>query len=103
MPHHPAPNDRDAGTPAARRGEGKPRRPAAGRAALRRERERTADILHNTVCQELTGICLMASAAARQLHPVCPEASEKLQEIARLLQGAGTGLQEFVRTLRPGG
>ena len=71
------------------------------RAALQRERQRVAEALHNNICQELTGICLMANAAARDYHVRCPEAEQKLKELARLIQRAGAGLQEFVHTLRP--
>ena len=78
------------------------RKPAtSARAVLRRERQRVAQTLHNGVCQELTGICLMASAAAGDYRVRCPEAEQKLREIARLVQRAGAGLQEFVHTLRP--
>ncbi len=71
-----------------------------GQAALRRERQRVAQTLHDTVCQELTGLSLMATVAARRYQTVCPEAQEELRKIAALLQRAGVDLGEFVNTLR---
>lgn len=83
----------------------KPRKPAATtpRATLRRERQRVAQVLHNTLSQELTGIGLMASAAARQHREDCPAAEEKFREIAALVQRAGVGLREFVASLHAEG
>lgn len=79
----------------------KKRRPLSARAAVRRERLRVAEVLHNTICQELTGIGLMASAAARRLPVDQGEVDQALREVSALVQRAGRGLQEFVRTLRP--
>lgn len=70
------------------------------RATLQRERQRVADVLHNTVCQELTGICLLASAASHEYRSVSPAAAEKLMELAGMIQCAGVGLHEFLRVLR---
>ena len=106
----PAPEESPAesagpGTPAKKRvgadAKGPRRRPPSARAAVLRERRRVAAALHKTVCQELTGIGLMASAAARRLHADHPEAEAALREIAALVQHAGKGLQGFIRSLRP--
>lgn len=93
-------------TPDAPDGPTPPRVTAVRRArrrspALTRERARVAEALHNTICQELTGIGLMASAAARQHHATCPEAEQQFRELADLIQRSGAGLRDFVRTLRP--
>ena len=96
LPAKPTP-PAEARTPAK-----KPRpRPPSARAAVLRERRRVAEALHNTICQELTGIGLMASAAAHRLHANHPEAEATLREIAALVQHAGKGLQGFIRSLRP--
>lgn len=101
------PTSPDPGTPARKRvhapAKGPRRPPPSARVAVLRERQRVATALHNTICQELTGIGLMANAAARRLHADHPEADATLREIAALVQQAGKGLQEFIRKLRPEG
>ncbi|MBV9128449.1 MAG: hypothetical protein JO117_10220 [Verrucomicrobia bacterium] len=75
-------------------------------AALRRERRRIAQALHDTVCQELTGIGLLVNAAAYRYRALSPEAEQKLREIAELIQRASTTLSQFTQALRgppPGG
>ena len=78
-----------------------PRNPKAntGPAALRQERRRLAQLLHNTVCQELTGICFLAGAAAHQHAGSDPAVGRKFEEIADLVQRAGASLAEIVHEL----
>lgn len=82
--------------PKAPKARTKPAKPSA----LQRERQRVAKALHDTVCQELTGICLMAMAAAREHHADCPAAEQKFRELAGLIRNAGAGLTEFVHALK---
>ena len=67
--------------------------------ALRQERQRVAQLLHNTVCQELTGVCFLAGAAAHKHGGCDPEAGRKFGEIADLVQRAGAHLAEIVHDL----
>ena len=86
-----------------------PRKPTAGprltssTAALRRERRRLAQRLHNTICQELTGVCFLAGAAAHKHGGPDTEAGRKFGEIADLIQRAGAGLAEIVHDLNRSG
>ena len=73
--------------------------PAPSASALRRERQRLAQLLHNTVCQELTGVCFLAGAAAHKHGGPETEAGRKFGEIADLIQRAGAGLAEIVHDL----
>ncbi len=81
-----------------------PSRPAKGEnpalpATVEQERQRLARLLHDTVCQELTGICFLAGAAAHQHGGAGTDAGRKFAEIAELLQRAGAGLAEIVHGL----
>ena len=67
--------------------------------AVGRERQRLAQLLHNTVCQELTGICFLAGAAAQRHGAIDTDAARKFEEIADLVQRAGARLAEIVRGL----
>ncbi len=68
-------------------------------AAVRQERQRVAQLLHGTVCQELTGICFLAGAAAHKHGAADPEIGRKFAEIADLVQQAGARLAEIVHGL----
>jgi signal transduction histidine kinase len=68
--------------------------------AVRDERLRLAQLLHDTICQELAGICLSANASAHQFRSECPEAEEKLKEIAEQIRRAGCKLQDLMRSLQ---
>ncbi len=59
-----------------------------------------AQRLHDTVCQELTGIGFLAAAAAHQHHGRDPQAEAQFHEIADLIQKAGAHLAEIVHELR---
>ena len=66
------------------------------------EKVRLAQRLHDTVCQELTGIGFLAAAAAHQNHRGNPRVEQQFQEIADLIQRAGAQLAEIVHELRAG-
>ena len=51
--------------------------------------------LHDTICQEPTGIGLMVGAMANQRRSTCPETERQLQEIAALVKHAGVALGEL--------
>ena len=59
-----------------------------------------AQRLHDTVCQELTGIGFLAVAAAHQHRGRDPQVEAQFREIADLVQSAGAHLVEIVRGLR---
>ena len=73
----------------------RPRSPTA----ITQERQRIAQLLHNTLCQELTGVCFLAGAAAHKHGTVDVEAAKKFAEIADLVQQAGAHLAEIVHEL----
>ena len=60
-----------------------------------------AQRLHDTVCQELTGIGFLAAAAAHQHRAGDPRVEQQFREIADLIQRAGAHLAEIVHELRP--
>ncbi len=66
---------------------------------VEQERQRLARLLHDTVCQELTGVCFLAGAAAHQHGGAGTEAGRKFEEIAEMLQRAGAGLAGIVHEL----
>ncbi len=77
------------------------RRPSGSvESALRRERERVAQVLHDTICQELTGFYMLACGMALKYKPLSPEAAQKLLEMAAKIQRAGVNLGEYVAALR---
>ena len=82
-----------------------PRKPTAksgsapSATTLRQERQRLALLLHNTVCQELTGAFFLAGAEAQKHGGDYTEAGRKFSEIADLIQRAGAGLAEIVHDL----
>lgn len=59
-----------------------------------------AQRLHDTVCQELTGIGFLAVAAAHRAGD--PAVEQQFREIADLIQRAGAHLAEVVHELRGG-
>ena len=60
-----------------------------------------AQRLHDTVCQELTGIGFLAVAAAHQHHGRDARTEAQFREIADLIQKAGAHLAGIVHELRP--
>lgn len=65
------------------------------------EQRRLAQALHDTICQSLGGISLMARATARKLREKCPEAAAELGELGQLLQRATDEVHDLVRWLQP--
>ena len=59
-----------------------------------------AQRLHDTVCQELTGISFLAAAAAHQHRATNPQVEAQFQELADLVQRASTQLAEIVHAMR---
>ncbi len=59
-----------------------------------------AQRLHDTVCQELTGIGFLAAAAAHQHRASDPRVEAQFQELADLIQKAGAHLAEIVHEMR---
>ena len=88
----------EAGAPSLP-GDGKAREPSSLEEAIRAERARVAQILHDTVFQDLTGLYLMISAAARKCRQDAPEMEQKLNELAEKTRQAGTALGQIVRGL----
>ena len=86
-------------TPEAERA-GEPEPPVSIEEALRRERERVAQMLHDTICQEVTGFHYLASALSIQCKVTDPAAAEKLQMLAEKIQTAGRELGKLISTLR---
>ncbi len=74
-------------------------KPTPSASTLRQEPQRLAQRLHNTVCQELTGVCFLAAAAARKHGGSDTEAGRKFEEIANLVRRASAGLAEVVHDL----
>ena len=64
------------------------------------ERQRIAQKLHDTICQELTGFYLMASGAALKYRALSPDAAQKLDDLAGKIQRAGANLGALVSQLR---
>ena len=59
-----------------------------------------AQRLHDTVCQELTGIGFLAAAAAHQRRASDPRSAAQFQELADLIQKASAHLAEIVHDMR---
>ena len=59
-----------------------------------------AQRLHDTVCQELTGIGFLAAAAAHQHRASNPLAEAQFQDLADLIQRASAQLAEIVHEMR---
>ena len=66
---------------------------------LRQERMRIAQVLHDTVCQELLGFQLVVGTLALQCQASSPEAAEKLQVLTERIQLAGRKLIVLMHTL----
>ena len=73
---------------------------AAGEAA-EQERHRLAQALHDTVCQSLSGIHLMARVLARKLEARNPEVAREVRELSELLERAVGEAHDLMRSLRP--
>ena len=73
---------------------------AAGEQPPASEAAQIAQRLHDTVCQELTGIGFLAVAAAHQHGGRDARVEAQFREIADLIQKAGAHLAEIVHELR---
>lgn len=69
--------------------------------AAEKEQHRLAQTLHDTVCQSLSGIDLMARVIARKLQASCPEGARDLAELADVVHSAVGELHDVSRWLRP--
>ena len=57
--------------------------------------------LHDTVGQELTGICMMASSLARRLNERSAPEAERVRDLASMLQHAKQGTRRLAKGLLP--
>jgi signal transduction histidine kinase len=76
--------------------------------AIDREQLRLAQLLHDSVCQSLTGVQMLARVIARKLQATAPEAADEVAELDHLLQQAVSEVHEAIHGLRlaeipPGG
>ena len=70
-------------------------------AAIERERDRLAQALHDTVCQSVSGMQMLAHVLQRKVSQKAPEAAGEIAELAGLIQGITGELQQLVYWLRP--
>ena len=77
----------------------KARRSSPSRAVLA-ERRRLAQALHDTVCQSLTGIYLMAATLERSIRDRDAAASESVRALKGVVREASKEVQNLMRTLR---
>lgn len=73
------------------------------RAALEQlegEQQRIAQALHDTLCQELTGILLLAQVIGRHAQRVSPEIAGEISELGGLLSDASSSVHALVWSLR---
>lgn len=71
----------------------------AALSATGREQQRLAQTLHDTVCQSLNGVHLLASVLARKLHASQAETAGEASELCRLLKDAAGELHELAASL----
>ena len=68
--------------------------------AIDQEQHRLAQLLHDSVCQSLTGVQMLARVIARKLQTIAPAAAGEVGELDHLLQQAASELHELVHGLR---
>lgn len=68
--------------------------------ATNREQARLAQALHDSVCQSLSGVYLLARVIARKIETP-PQAAEEMKELCEMLNRASKELNDLVRWLRP--
>ena len=68
-------------------------------AAADRERRRLARMLHDTICQSVTGVNLLARVLSRRVKERAPDLESDLLELTDLLRVSMTELQDMVRAL----
>jgi signal transduction histidine kinase len=71
--------------------------------AIDNERRGVAKILHNTVCQSLSGAGLLCRVALRKAEAHCPGDGAELADLGRVIGGAVTEIHDLLRWLRPPG
>ena len=69
--------------------------------AVWHQQRRFGEELHDTVGQELTGICMMASSLARRLNERSAPESARLHDLACMLQHAKQGTRRLAKGLLP--
>jgi signal transduction histidine kinase len=70
-------------------------------AAIDGEQQLLAQALHDTVCQSLSGMNILATIIARKLQATTPELASEVAQLSQLILEAGEQVQGFVRWLRP--
>jgi signal transduction histidine kinase len=70
-------------------------------AAIDAEQQRLAQALHDTVCQSLTGMNILAGLIARKLKALSPEIAGEVAELRDLIGQTSDEVHEMVRWLRP--
>src|SRR5688572_11263765 len=68
--------------------------------AVDREQLRLAQLLHDSVCQSLTGVQMLARVIARKLQATAPETGDEVAELDHLLQQAVSEVHEAIHGLR---
>src|SRR5580692_9735241 len=68
---------------------------------VERDRLRLAGALHNSVCQNLSGLQLLAATLLKKLPPGSEDLRENIGELAGLLREVSTELRGVVEWLRP--
>jgi signal transduction histidine kinase len=69
--------------------------------AIENEQQLLAQALHDTVCQSLSGMTILASIIAKKLQATAPEAAAEVTQLGKLIFEAGEEMQGLVRWLRP--
>jgi signal transduction histidine kinase len=69
--------------------------------AIDAEQQRLAQSLHDTVCQSLTGMNILASLIARKLKTLSPEIAREVIELRDLIGQTSEEVHDMVRWLRP--
>ncbi len=64
------------------------------------EQHRVAQVLHDTVCQTMSGVLLMARVASRRLQQNYPEGAADVIEMGELISQAVRELQSLMGDLR---
>jgi signal transduction histidine kinase len=69
--------------------------------AVERDQRRVAQALHDTICQSLTGIHLLASVTARRFAVECPPMAAEVMTLSDELNQAVDEVRDLVRVLLP--
>jgi len=68
--------------------------------AVRRERQRITQALHDTVCQSLGGLCMEAAVLSKKLEAQQSQCAEGGKVLREMLHHAAHELRELVRSLQ---